>query len=210
MLDTLVLNAGDNVFESKQTSDGFEHHIGINHVGHQLLTSLLLPALLRTHERRRGGSAARVVCVASAAAWLVTERPLWPSALARKAIGADEWRGRYALSKLANALFAKELQRQHGDKLFACAAAPGAVFTGANTVIVRGSFFVRNFMRAYMSIAARTPAQGAATVEFCALADGAQAGAVHADARASSVLTPLLHDADLARELFVATQQAIQ
>jgi protochlorophyllide reductase len=48
-LDVLVLNAavapGTQETAPKRTADGFEETIGVNHLGHFLLTSLLLPGL---------------------------------------------------------------------------------------------------------------------------------------------------------------------
>lgn len=56
-LDMLILNAGVMMPPFELTKDGFESQIGINHLGHFLLTKLLTPMLRR--------SKARVVSVSS-------------------------------------------------------------------------------------------------------------------------------------------------
>lgn len=57
-IDILINNAG--VFSSrKETKEGVELNFGVNHLGHFLLTSRLLPLLLE------GGKPARIILVAS-------------------------------------------------------------------------------------------------------------------------------------------------
>ncbi len=100
-LDLLILNAGVMALPKRQlTADGFEAHFGINHLAHFALTGLLIDTLTaRQHSR--------VVTVASGAhrlgrldfSDLQSERKYVP-ALA------------YATSKLANLLFAYELNRR--------------------------------------------------------------------------------------------------
>jgi len=125
-LDLLVCNAGVMLAPAGRTEDGFELHMGINHLGHFALTGLLLDRLLET-------PGSRVVVVGSLGA-----RParLDPSRL-------DAGRGpsgflAYGRSKLATLLFAQELQHRleaAGAGTIALAAHPG----GARTEIVRHS-----------------------------------------------------------------------
>jgi NAD(P)-dependent dehydrogenase (short-subunit alcohol dehydrogenase family) len=98
-VDLLVNNAGLMGIPERTTSDGFEMQLGVNHLGHFALTRRLLPALLRS-------SGGRVVTVTSFGRVLGTVPD-----------GADPggsygpWRA-YGRSKLANLLFAVELQRR--------------------------------------------------------------------------------------------------
>ena len=100
-LDLLINNAGVMALPTRQlTPDGFERQFGTNHLGHFALTGLLMPQLL-------AASAPRVVTVASLAhrngamdfTNLNSEKSYSP-------------RGAYNNSKLANLLFALELDRR--------------------------------------------------------------------------------------------------
>jgi len=114
-LDLLVNNAGVMALPYRTTADGFEMQFGTNHLGHFALTGLLLPGLLE-----RPG--ARVVTVTSLMHRfgrlglddLDAERRYrkWPV---------------YCRSKLANLVFAKELDRR--APFVSVAAHPGYAST---------------------------------------------------------------------------------
>lgn len=99
-LDGLVNNAGVMAPPREETADGFELQLGTNHLGHFALTGLLLDTL-------RAAESARVMTVSSTAHKIGSidfddlqgER------------GYSRWR-RYGQSKLANLLFAYELERR--------------------------------------------------------------------------------------------------
>lgn len=119
-LDILLNNAGVMWLPESRTVDGFESQLGTNHLGHFALTGLLLPALLRT-------PGARVVTVSSIAHkdGRIRFDDLW---LER---GYQRHKA-YAQSKLANLLFARELQRRlsdAGSSVLSLAAHPGVAST---------------------------------------------------------------------------------
>ncbi|MEO3784827.1 oxidoreductase [Actinocorallia sp. B10E7] len=123
-LDLLVNNAGVMAIPRATTADGFETQFGVNHLGHFALTGLLLPALLE-----RPG--ARVVTVSSFASWMGRidfDDLQWEKRYSR-------WGG-YSRSKLANLLFAKELDRRY-EGLDSLVAHPGYAATGLMTSSVR-------------------------------------------------------------------------
>jgi NAD(P)-dependent dehydrogenase (short-subunit alcohol dehydrogenase family) len=100
-LDLLINNAGVMALPKREvTADGFERQFGTNHLGHFALTGLLVPSLLKAE-------APRVVTVSSLAhrngkidfANLQSEKKYVP------------WDA-YNASKLANLLFALELERR--------------------------------------------------------------------------------------------------
>jgi len=121
-LDILINNAGVmRPPKYRQTVDGHELQFGTNHLGHFALTGRLLPALLEA-------PAPRVVTVASVAHGAGDESVLEGNP---EATYVPE--PAYGNTKLANLLFAFELQRRAtaaGSRLTSTAAHPGVAATG--------------------------------------------------------------------------------
>ncbi|WP_224267831.1 oxidoreductase [Haloprofundus salinisoli] len=101
-LDVLCNNAGVMAIPRSETEDGFETQFGVNHLGHFALTGLLLDQMT--------GEDARVVTQSSG----VHEAGEIEFDDIQSEESYDEW-GAYAQSKLANLLFAYELQRRLDD-----------------------------------------------------------------------------------------------
>jgi NAD(P)-dependent dehydrogenase (short-subunit alcohol dehydrogenase family) len=117
-IDVLINNAGLFPFKHQMTADGFEMQFGVNHLGHFLLTQLLLPQLVATGQ-------AHVINVASMMHHL--GKLDFDSFRGEKPYGAIK---AYAQSKLANVLFARELARRHPDDgLLSFSLHPGPVGT---------------------------------------------------------------------------------
>jgi NAD(P)-dependent dehydrogenase (short-subunit alcohol dehydrogenase family) len=120
-IDVLVNNAGGTLSKRQVTQDGFEMTFGVNHLGHFLLTNLLL-------DRVEASAPARIITVASGA-----------HRGARKGLDFDDlqleeghYRGfqQYCRSKLANIMFANELaHRLDGTKVTSNSMHPGYVRT---------------------------------------------------------------------------------
>lgn len=164
-LHVLVNNAGLILSERETTEDGFEATIGINHLGHFLLTRLLLDALLRS-------APCRVVNLSSEG-----------HRMARKGLDFDDlmverrpYGGMnvYCESKLANILFTKELARRYGDQgLVSHAVHPGVVASGFAADGDTAGWF--NWMTTLIRPFMITPAKGAATTLHVATSDEAGA-----------------------------------
>ncbi|GAA2207984.1 SDR family NAD(P)-dependent oxidoreductase [Nonomuraea monospora] len=119
-VDLLVNNAGVGLTPKGLTKDGFETQFGTNHLGHFALTGLLLPLLAA----RPGARVVTVTSDAHAAGRIDFDD-----------LGLERGYGRmaaYARSKLANLLFALELQRRAdraGVDLKSVATHPGTTAT---------------------------------------------------------------------------------
>ena len=101
-VDALCNNAGVMAIPRRETTDGFEAQLGINHLGHFALTGELLPVL---------ADDARVVTQSSNAhrtGWLDFDDMHWDRRY-------QKWAA-YGRSKLANVLFARELDRRLSDR----------------------------------------------------------------------------------------------
>jgi NAD(P)-dependent dehydrogenase (short-subunit alcohol dehydrogenase family) len=100
-LDRLVANAGVMMTPQQRTADGFELQLGTNHLGHFALISKLLPLVLAS-------PGSRVVTVSSGAHHQ-GKIDLDDLMFERRSYGPET---AYAQSKLANLMFALELQRR--------------------------------------------------------------------------------------------------
>jgi NAD(P)-dependent dehydrogenase (short-subunit alcohol dehydrogenase family) len=112
------------------TVDGYEIQFATNHLGHFLLTKLLLPMLQSTADRSPVGSV-RVVNVASIghnAAWNGLDFSDLPKQLEMS------WSRLipYGMSKLANILHARSLAKRYPDVL-SVSAHPGLIMSGLHS-----------------------------------------------------------------------------
>jgi NAD(P)-dependent dehydrogenase (short-subunit alcohol dehydrogenase family) len=161
-LDLLVNNAGVMAPPKKVvTEDGFELQFGTNYLGHFVLTGLLLPALLAS-------SSPRVVTVASIAHHGGSEEVIDANR------GLDYHPQRtYSNSKLANLLFALELQRQssaRGLALVSVAAHPGVSATGlvGDPQGMGASRFMRTVAPAFLRVFTQSAAAGSRPTLYAA------------------------------------------
>jgi retinol dehydrogenase 12 len=151
-LHVLVNNAGVGG-QRGLSADGFELHFAVNHLGHFALTQLLLDRL------KASGPGARVVNVSSEAHY--NARGIDFAAVRRRTAtfaGARE----YAVSKLCNVLFTRELARRLDATLVTSYALhPGVV---ASDIWRRVPRLARPFITRRML----TTEQGAVTSVYCA------------------------------------------
>jgi len=124
-LDILMCNAGIMGQLPGVTADGYELQFGTNHLGHALLTKLLLPVLDKTASEP--GADVRVISLSSHG------HLSWPKGGLRLDLmksPATELGGYYCYfqSKLANALWARQLAKKCPQLTVACIH-PGLVYT---------------------------------------------------------------------------------
>ncbi len=118
-LDLLINNAGIMAVPFGRTPAGCELQFGTNHIGHFLLTNLLVPLLLKTGK-------ARVVNLSSGGH---KHSPVDFDDIHWQTREYSKW-GAYGQAKTANALFTVALQKRLGDKgVSVFAVHPGAIPT---------------------------------------------------------------------------------
>jgi NAD(P)-dependent dehydrogenase (short-subunit alcohol dehydrogenase family) len=119
-LDILVNNAGIMVPPLMRTTEGFEIQFGVNHLGHFLLTNLLMPVVTKTKN-------SRIVILSSGAhrsGKIHFDNLNWEKDYSKFAA--------YSQSKLANLMFALDLNQkleEKGHSTIAVAAHPGVART---------------------------------------------------------------------------------
>jgi NAD(P)-dependent dehydrogenase (short-subunit alcohol dehydrogenase family) len=181
-IDLLVNNAGVGG-QRGRSAEGFELAFGVNHLAHFALTTWLLPALLRAPSPRVLMVSSKAHYAAKGFDWASLERKT------RTFTGFPE----YSNSKLANVLFAKELNRRFSS-LEAVSAHPGVV---ASKIWRR----IPWPFRAYVTRSMLSEEQGAATLLALCDAESLVPGAYYhfGGEREPSALA---RDGDLARELW--------
>lgn len=157
-LHVLLNNAGVINTSRKETVDGFEQTLAVNHFAPFLLTGLLLPRLQAT-------PGARIVNVSSGAHAFVKGMGFEDM----HATGSYKTFREYGRSKLANILFTRRLARLlEGRDITVNCLHPGAVATSLGTQ--NGGFISRNLPKLLKPFF-RSPEQGAQTSIYLCSSD---------------------------------------
>lgn len=122
-LDILINNAGIMACPYDTTKEGFEIQLGTNHMGHALLTKLLLPTLLATASLPAAD--VRVVTLSSMGHHLTVRGGI---GFDQRELEAQNTWFRYGASKLANILFARELADRY-PQITSVSVHPGVILT---------------------------------------------------------------------------------
>ena len=174
-LDLLLANAGVMAPPRMRTRQGFELQFGVNHLGHYLLTRLLLPLL-------QAQVGARVVHVTSGAQYFGRLNFADPNGERRY----DRWAA-YGQSKLANVAFALELQRRlqaAGSRVWSLAAHPGLARTNLQPASVAASGArIEGVAYRLMDPLFQSAAMGALPQLFAATASEAEPGGHYGPSR---------------------------
>ncbi|ANU24097.1 short-chain dehydrogenase [Planococcus donghaensis] len=155
-LDLLVNNAGVLAPPYSKTTDGFELQFGSNHLGHFALTGLLLPLLKKTPH-------SRVVSLSSLAH--KGARIDFDNLDGSKGYKAMKF---YGQSKLANLLFAQELDtrfKEHNIQTLSIACHPGI---SATNIFKLGNRDAPQFLKSLMHNILQPPALGALPAVYAA------------------------------------------
>lgn len=156
-LDLLILNAGIMAHDAATTEDGYEIQLGTNHVGHFLLTKLLLPLLLRTVRGTVPAPDVRIITLSSVAHKGSPGFDIMTSTPAL--LACNTWL-RYAASKAANILFAAELARRYPE-IMSISVHPGAVASNLYETAKASNVIQSYAITALSSLAMRSVRTGA-------------------------------------------------
>jgi len=194
-LHLLVNNAG-LAGDKGQTLQGFEKAFGVNHLGHFLLTQLLLDTL-------KASAPARVVTVASRAHLMAYQGLDWPALQqsTRSLTGTRE----YGVSKLANILFSAHLAKElAGTGVSTYSLHPGVVDTEVWRELPG---FLRPLLRLRGLL---TPEEGAQTTLYCALQAPASESGLYYDKSRIKTPSRIAQDAQLAEQLWYQSLQWVK
>jgi len=209
-LDAIINNAGVMQPPLTRTAEGFELQMATNHLGHFRLNAKLLPRL----ERQSG----RIAVVASIAHKYGAID--FDDLMSEKSYDATR---RYAQSKLANLMYAFELQRRlkaRGSSVACIACHPGYSATNLQTAGVGmqgGSTLLRLMYKVTNVVIAQSAEHGAYPLVLAAADPTAQAGAYYGPTglgqmRGSvglSFVADNAKDEDVARRLWEVTEDLV-
>jgi NAD(P)-dependent dehydrogenase (short-subunit alcohol dehydrogenase family) len=200
-LDVLVNNAGLILSERTETEDGFETTFGVNHLGHVLVTDLLL-------DRLKASAPARIVVVASEAHKFAIDGLKFDDLQCEGRF----WSYRvYGRSKLANIYFTRALaKRLEGTGVTVNAVHPGSVATrfgrdgDTRLTTALTTFVARPF--------SRTPEEGARTQVWVASApelEGVSGGYFSSSKPADGSLSKVARDDEAAEHLWTVSRELL-
>jgi NAD(P)-dependent dehydrogenase (short-subunit alcohol dehydrogenase family) len=204
-LHLLINNAGVMYTPFEHTAEGFEMQFGTNHLGHFLLTNLLVPQLL-------ADPPSRVVNLSSGGH--MGSDIVWDDVNFERR-DYDKFSA-YGQSKTANILFSVELDRRLADRgVHAYAVHPGMIATELGRHMTKDDF------QALIDRAKSAPSgglppyktveQGAATSVWAATAPelDTQGGTYLADAEVTDQHAPWARDPESARRLWALSEEMV-
>ncbi|KAJ8023114.1 Retinol dehydrogenase 13 [Holothuria leucospilota] len=202
-LDILINNAGVMACPRWETKDGFEMQLGTNHLGHFLLTNLLLDLIKKS-------APARIINVSSLA-------HVWGDIHFDDLMLKENYSPfkSYSQSKLANVLFCKELaKRLEGTSVTTYALHPGTVDTELGRYIPSSiplAALILSILYPVLTfLLIKTSEQGAQTSIHCAVDEqaGLQTGLYYSDCAVNKP-APKGNDADMAKKLWEVSAELV-
>lgn len=197
-LDILMLNAGIMAAAPGLTENGYEVQFGTNHMGHALLTKLLLPVLEKTASKPRAD--VRVVSLSSRGHFLAPREGIVFDSLKTIADGMQPFE-RYGQSKLSNILFARQLAAQY-PQFIVTAVHPGVVRTNLVNSM-SGVSITQRLLGPLANYFFFTPVnQGAKNQLWASVSKDVTSGEYYEPVGVSGKASRLGRDEDLAKELW--------
>lgn len=184
---------------SGTTKEGYEIQLGTNHVGHFLLTKLLLPTLQKTAAASSSSADVRIINLSSMGHKMAPSGGINFSDTHLPKSSA--WT-RYGQSKLANILFTFELARRYPD-ITSVSIHPGTVKTDlGNSFINESNAVVRGITIFLASYVFKDIASGTKNQLWAATAKDVISGAYYVPVGQKDPATKYARDEALARRLW--------
>jgi len=194
----LINNAGVMFPPHGLTKDGFEVQLGVNHLGHFLLTMLLIDNLKRNK--------ARVINLSSLGHTYC--RPEMDLSDIRDPGKKYSKMYLYGRSKLANVLFTKELQSRYGkDGIVSYSLHPGNIMTELG----RHLGWINAATAMIQPLFMKTPWEGAQTTLYAVLCDTTKVppGSYLADCDVKESGNPNVYNKELQKKLWEISEKAV-
>lgn len=204
-LDILFNNAGIMAVPAGLTEDGYEIQFGTNHLGHALLTKLLMPTLLKT--AKLPDTDVRIVNV-SASAYSHAPQGGIKFDLLRSTQEEDNKIVRYCQSKFANILFSNELSHRY-PSITSVALHPGIVETGLSKPLADAHLLARVFVAISGLVVLSTVQQGALNQLWAATNKDVQGGEFYLPI-GKKAGSPASKDVELGEKLWDWTETELQ
>ncbi|TVY26252.1 putative oxidoreductase [Lachnellula hyalina] len=204
-LDILMNNAGIMMTPPNTTMDGFEIQFGTNHIGHALLTKLLLPKLQATAKEHPGADV-RIITLSSSAHKWAPEGGLDLGNVHSEQRNLST-RELYGQSKLANILYSNELARRYPD-IRCISLHPGSVNTGLSRGLNASYPLVApivTFVK-WTKIITLDVHEGTLNQLWAATAEEAESGKYYNPVGQEVTGSKYAHDLELAKELWDFTE----
>ena len=164
-LDILINNAGIFMVPFEKTEDGFESHFQVNHLGHFLLTQMLIDLLKKS-------APSRIINISSHAHYSATISDFY-NIEEREKYSAGR---AYCISKLANVAYTRELSRRYSmDEVTSYSLHPGAVSTDALRYLFQQYPILEtlmSFTKPLLMLFFKNSREGAHTTICCAVEEG--------------------------------------
>lgn len=200
-LNVLMANAGVMMTPEGLTAEGYELQFGTNHVGHFLLTKLLLPLLEKTAATPNGD--ARIVILSSIAYRLRPAAGVDYATVKSTAPTISTF-ARYGQSKIANIWMGTELARRY-PQILTVSVHPGSVASNLLDPLSQSVNVVsRGVLWGYNKVIAVSVAKGAKNQLWAATAprEGIASGEFYVPVGSTGAMDELARDGAKAKELW--------
>ncbi|KAK0724347.1 hypothetical protein B0H67DRAFT_567726 [Lasiosphaeris hirsuta] len=206
-LDTLMLNAGIMATPPAVTKEGYEIQFGTNHVGHALLTKLLLPLIQKTMPINPD---VRIIVLASIGHQLAPKEGILFDTVKSSQENISSLT-KYGQSKLSNIFFAAELARRY-PQIKSVAIHPGPVNTNLAVPFTKSNKILGGIINAVAAVTFVTPEKGAQGQLWAATApsDAVISGEYYTPVGKLGQGTTLSKDAALAARLWEWTEKELE